>query len=1039
MPPKGSKINQPFKREPSVEHTPEYDAFIEELAKYHEKRGTMFEATPKVGLRHLDLHKLYERVVAEGGYDLVSDTKAKPLMWRKVAEEFLGKSPHLAAQAFMVKSAYYKNLVAYEISTHWKKEPPPKEILEEVTAKGGNVMGRTLESYQRPHTREEENLANGDSSDDENGEGTPKQEKVEVDDLPGSATGRSSRGLRQAPPQRVLFNPDTQPARQARNNSNSNHNHVPSPSPATAMANGLNHASYPPHNPSTTLANYEPRQQYPLSLKPVTTPANNPEHYRLKRKQQQDAAASKVAKKYKGLMLPGTGFIGPNIYVRAQLALQSGIPEEEQYALHHLVKISHERGDKYRFDQFAGLAEALVAKVLQISSLFYDVDWSISYEDDDAIPGQSTYLDGVHGTADVLKKLKSRVPLDTDDHVHTAQFSLELGRIAEAALVIRNMVMLEENAQYLSRLPLIRDYVCIVLNLRPHPAVVELQNYALDTAEQLTKYFDLDSKDVLYRSLLSQLETSDRGKIVTSLKAIARIGMLFPTNKRLEQVPLSVLERLFGWMMVEDEELRTACLDFLFQYTSIADNVETLVLDTDVEGLVRQLSSLLFFQAKTDPPRPQPQLPQEKEEPPTQVPRLAPELVQQLLRFSEPERSSHWLRMCFQDDPNSEMTQIHLWQSYQGTFLPYAQTHPHLIAGDFIKNVSNTFSGASAQVAGSNKYVIRGIKPRAIPVDYKGRELVRCQWRSHNSDIVRDYGAIFSYSDGKGCGGWFGNSAAVLAHIISTHLNVPRKSISPMDQADPSLSRPSSSGTPGLTSGFDFARAAAAATQSATLTSQCEWATCTHVIPAQQAFSSSSSAALGLALLARHVETHLPDSAAWKKRHNTSLADGVAPKPLVPSASHVWQRTLMDERNDAAGVPLGCALVLRNIARAIPKIAPAAASTSTKSTGGATSSSAATNGHLHLGTRQDDNDEDDEDDADLSEDERERRRQAKAEAAAYEAYEAETEREETGPRSLMRKVFAPVCKDRLFHAMAHNIVLKDYVGIVLRLIAQGGG
>lgn len=72
---------------------------------------TSFEAEPKVGTRHLDLRKLYDRVVEEGGYDLVSDTKAKPLMWRKVAEEFLGRGPHLAAQAFMVKSAYYKNLV----------------------------------------------------------------------------------------------------------------------------------------------------------------------------------------------------------------------------------------------------------------------------------------------------------------------------------------------------------------------------------------------------------------------------------------------------------------------------------------------------------------------------------------------------------------------------------------------------------------------------------------------------------------------------------------------------------------------------------------------------------------------------------------------------------------------------------------------------------------------------------------------------------------------------------------------------------------
>lgn len=73
--------------------------------------STVLEREPKIGTRHLDLYRLYLRVCEEGGYDLVSDTKAKPLMWRTIAGDFLGKSPHLAAQAFMVKSAYYRNLV----------------------------------------------------------------------------------------------------------------------------------------------------------------------------------------------------------------------------------------------------------------------------------------------------------------------------------------------------------------------------------------------------------------------------------------------------------------------------------------------------------------------------------------------------------------------------------------------------------------------------------------------------------------------------------------------------------------------------------------------------------------------------------------------------------------------------------------------------------------------------------------------------------------------------------------------------------------
>jgi chromatin structure-remodeling complex subunit RSC9 len=171
--------------------------------------STRLETEPKIGIRHVDLHKLYQRVVGEGGYDLCSDTKAKPLMWRKFAEEFIGKNQYTAAQAFQVKLVYYKNLVAYEITNHWHKEPPPKEILEEVTAKGGNVMGRTLENFSKPPTRDEKLAEAAEASDTSPGQTTPKEEKPDIMEDPGSATGRSSRGLRQQPPQRVLFQPDT--------------------------------------------------------------------------------------------------------------------------------------------------------------------------------------------------------------------------------------------------------------------------------------------------------------------------------------------------------------------------------------------------------------------------------------------------------------------------------------------------------------------------------------------------------------------------------------------------------------------------------------------------------------------------------------------------------------------------------------------------------------------------------------------------------------------------------------------------------------
>jgi chromatin structure-remodeling complex subunit RSC9 len=78
---------------------------------------------------------------------------------------------------------------AYEITNVHKREPPPKEILEDVSAKGGNLLNRTVENYFRPGSREAERLRTDSDGDTKR---TPKEDKMDVDE-PGS-TGRVTRG-----------------------------------------------------------------------------------------------------------------------------------------------------------------------------------------------------------------------------------------------------------------------------------------------------------------------------------------------------------------------------------------------------------------------------------------------------------------------------------------------------------------------------------------------------------------------------------------------------------------------------------------------------------------------------------------------------------------------------------------------------------------------------------------------------------------------------------------------------------------------------
>ena len=116
-------------------------------------------------------------------------------------------------------------------------------------------------------------------------------------------------GLRQAPPQRVLFQPDLSSSRQIRHASG--HLHSPQPVAATSAGSYLNNPSSNPNSMSFSIANYEPRPQMPLTLRGVITPGNNPTLFRERQRISREARAGKLGNStpsYKGMMLPGSKF-----------------------------------------------------------------------------------------------------------------------------------------------------------------------------------------------------------------------------------------------------------------------------------------------------------------------------------------------------------------------------------------------------------------------------------------------------------------------------------------------------------------------------------------------------------------------------------------------------------------------------------------------------------------------------------------------------------------------------------------------------------
>lgn len=581
---------------------------------------------------------------------------------------------------------------------------------------------------------------------------------------------------------------------------------------------------------------------------------------------------------YERLLTEAVGYEGPNIYTRCLQALRSGIPAEQAFALNHLVKISYERGDKYKFDSFLGLAEGLIEKALEIGVLFYNVDWDISYsgDQDGSNPG---LLDGLNGTADILERIQKLTPKVVLDHLQPADFSDHLLRITEAVLTMRNMVMLIENAIYMSEVYPLKDLLCIILHLPNLEMLVEIKHFALDIAEQVTPWLLLDSSDPLYRTLLAQLDSSDRGTILTALRAISRISMNLDATNKLQNVPATVLQSIMNWLLLNDEELVDACLDFLYQYTAVVTNVEHLLEAVNMENVVPHLVRLLAHGAKRV--REDKILEPEKKDPCSEeVPPLPFDLHEKLRNTDEPTRCFQWLKTLFEEDAESHITQIAIWQAYQGSFGALAGVRSSLSAADFIRNVSHVFANARAQIIRGpgevQRFIIEGIRARTAPCHYETKEeYTRCQWQ-----LVK---GAFS----KRCNHFFLGGEPMWQHVLTAHLNVQFGEDGKIENKE--------------------------------ITTSCDWANC---------LKYPMPVTLKLLDLTRHINIHVLST---QKRHLLDNSEATAKRQrksyIKPAKTMTltWEKTVVtsDERKpnveQAAGIPLSAVLVLRNIARNVVK------------------------------------------------------------------------------------------------------------------------
>ncbi|KAA8909049.1 hypothetical protein TRICI_004669 [Trichomonascus ciferrii] len=421
----------------------------------------------------------------------------------------------------------------------------------------------------------------------------------------------------------------------------------------------------------------QPQNDGPIAIS-VMTPSINPHAFQ-----------SLTYRNSKAAMAQNTGVRGAEWMTRITMGMRSGIPSELDWALTALLQVSCNNPHMFELKYHGDLLSAILERILN--------RW---------------YLE------DYSEQLESLGSLALSDAQHK-----ELQMILEALLILRNASLDPENGQLLAHDPRCREVIERGLNL---PVAVdvfaEFRLYCLEMAESVCFHITPESaEDPLFVATLNAVSAGeDRGHVIPSLRALSRL-LIRDEKNIVQDLPDAVLSQVCSYLLVDDDELVSAALDFLYQFTSHASNVARL-LQPDLQGLCCKHLVRLITHRLREPEPDYIRLPRRTQKPvPVEPPRIPDDILEELLTYDEPDRATHWIRTSYEDHPEGEVTQISLWKAYEAQFEAHARQGRKLLpAVDFIKNVTSAFRNSAAMVVnlpdGQRKFIIKGIRPREYAI-----------------------------------------------------------------------------------------------------------------------------------------------------------------------------------------------------------------------------------------------------------------------------------------------------------------------------------
>ncbi|CAO3651172.1 unnamed protein product [Mucor hiemalis] len=262
---------------------------------------------------------------------------------------------------------------------------------------------------------------------------------------------------------------------------------------------------------------------------------------------------------------PPAIFMDQEFRTRILLSLQSSLPNEVDWAFNTLIKFSY-ASENFCLDFIPTLIDLL---------LDFTVDFFQAHIDTE----QKT---------DIFCSKEKQVAYE---------------RVLQVFHILRNFSFLEMNIRRLALHDRLRFLLMKGIALPPNSQYGELSRHCLDILENIAPQVSLVSREDDYFTTMTQLLfTHDRAYILGAIRALTRVAVTETNERVLGFADDNVVTRMAQFLMVDDEELEAATLEYLYQYSSLRGSFSTQLIKCFPGNLIGLLTGFLSYKSVLAPP-----------------------------------------------------------------------------------------------------------------------------------------------------------------------------------------------------------------------------------------------------------------------------------------------------------------------------------------------------------------------------------------------------------------------------------------------------